>query len=141
MLRLYGHGLLFSQEREIIERGRCLIAAAIDLLDELGRPTVSQRAWATYFEVLLFLRPASDAVPAVRLAAHQMAELEHSDAALRLAELATIEYLDGDHHAARRTIEMARDLAERTGNRIALRLWRRSRWRSTFGRPRSRRST
>jgi DNA-binding SARP family transcriptional activator len=49
-----------------------------------------------------------------------MAELEHSDAPLRLAELATVEYFADDHASARRTIEMARDLADRTGNRIAL---------------------
>jgi DNA-binding SARP family transcriptional activator len=49
-----------------------------------------------------------------------MAELEHTDGAVRLAELATVEFFAGDHHSARATIERARECAERTGNRVAL---------------------
>jgi DNA-binding SARP family transcriptional activator len=120
LLRLYGHGLLFSNDREVIERGQRLIAAALNLLDGAGRPTVSQRPAAYYVEVLLFLKRATEVLRSVRLAAHRMAELEHGNAAMRLAELATVEYLNGDHRAARRTIELARDRAERTGNRISL---------------------
>jgi DNA-binding SARP family transcriptional activator len=120
MLRLYGYALLFSDSRPAVERGRRLIATALDLLDAVGYPTISQRGWCAYFEVLLFLTSASEALPSIRQAAFRLAEQDHSDAALRLAELATVEYFAYDRAAARRTIEMARDSAARTGNRIAL---------------------
>ena len=120
MLRYVGHALLFSADASSVERGRRLVAAALTLLDRGGLPTISLRAWSTYFEVLLFLRTPAEAVPHVRLAAHRMAELEHIDGAVRLAELATLEFFAGDHHAARASIERAREFAERTGNRIAL---------------------
>ena len=119
LLRLYGYALLFASDRAIVERGRRLIGAALELLDAAGRSTTSQRGWLTYFEVLLFLRPAGDGVRPVRVVAHRMAELDHFEGPLRLAELATVEYLAGDP-AARRTIEMARECAARTGNVIAL---------------------
>jgi DNA-binding SARP family transcriptional activator len=120
MLRLYGYGLLFAQDASTIERGQRLVGAAMQLLDGAGRPTLSYRAWLAYFEALLFLRPAAEAEPLVRRAAHRMAELNHSDAPMRLAELATLEYAVDDPAAARRTIELARDLSDRTGNCIAL---------------------
>ena len=120
MLRFVGQVLLFAPDAASVERGRRLVAAALGLLDGVGRPTTSPRAWSTYFEALLFLRTPADAIPHVRLAANRMAELEHTDGALRLAELATLEFFAGDHHAARASIERARDCAERTGNRIAL---------------------
>jgi DNA-binding SARP family transcriptional activator len=44
----------------------------------------------------------------------------HTDAALRLAELAVLEFYAHDHAASRRTIEIARDCADRTGNRIGV---------------------
>jgi DNA-binding SARP family transcriptional activator len=120
MLRLYGHAQLFARERETVEHGRRLVAAALDLLDAAGQPTTSRRGWAAYFEMLLFLRRADQAVRPVRQAAHRLAQLEHSDAALRLAELATVEYFAGQHAAARGTVEVARECADRTGNRVAL---------------------
>jgi DNA-binding SARP family transcriptional activator len=120
MLRLYGHAQLFARERETVEHGRRLVAAALDLLDAAGQPTTSLRGWSDYFEVLLFLRRADQAVRPVRRAAHRLAQLEHSDAALRLAELATVEYFAGEHAAARGTVEVARECADRTGNRVAL---------------------
>jgi hypothetical protein len=120
MLRLYGHAQLFARERETVEHGRRLVAAALDLLDAAGQPTTSLRGWSDYFEVLLFLRRADQAVRAIRRAAHRVAQLEHSDAALRLAELATVEYFAGERAAARGTVEMARGWADRTGNRVAL---------------------
>ena len=120
MLRFYGQALLLAADPESIARGRRLVAAAIDLLDGIGRPTLSIRAWSTYLEVLLFLVSPDGAIPSVRHAAHRIAELEHSDSAVRMAELATVEFFAGDHHAARASIERARDCAERTGNRIAL---------------------
>ena len=120
MLRLYGHGLLFAEDPVTIRRGQDLIAAAMNLFETVGRPTLSYRAWAAYFESLLFVRSSSEALPLVRLGAHRMAEAEHSDAPMRLAELATVEYAVGDHAAARRTIELARDLSARTGNLIGL---------------------
>jgi DNA-binding SARP family transcriptional activator len=120
MLRYYGLALVFSDDGSVVERGRRLVGVALGLLDRAGRPTASIRAWFTYFEALVYLRSAADAVRPVRLAAHQLADAEHSDAAVRLAELATLEFLVDDHAAARRTIELARDHAERTGNRVAL---------------------
>jgi hypothetical protein len=120
MLRLYGHAQLFAGERETVEHGRRLVAAALDLLDAAGQPTASLRGWSVYFEVLLFLRGADQAVGPVRRAAHRLAQLEHSDASLRLAELATVEYFAGEHAAARSTVEMARGWADRSGNRVAL---------------------
>ena len=119
MLRLYGHAQLFARERETVAHGRRLVAAALDLLDAAGQATTSLRGWSDYFEVLLFLRPADQALGPVRRAAHRLA-LEHSDAALRLAELATVEYFAGEHAAGRGTIEVARECADRTGNRVAL---------------------
>jgi DNA-binding SARP family transcriptional activator len=119
MLRLYGYALLFADRRDVVGHGRRLVAAALDLLDGAGHSTISQRGWSTYFEVLLFLRPAKPAVGPVRLAAHRTARLDHYEGAMRLAELATVEYFAGDFGAARRTIEMARDAAGRTGNLIA----------------------
>ncbi len=119
LLRLYGYALLFSGDATTVQRGRQLVAAALELLDASDRSTTSQRGWLTYFEVLLFLRSADEAVRSVRAVAHRMAELDHSEGALRLAELATVEYLAGDQ-AARRTIEMAHDCAARTGNVIGL---------------------
>jgi DNA-binding SARP family transcriptional activator len=120
MLRLYGHAQLFARSRETVEQGRGLVAAALDLLHAAGRPTTSLRGWSIYFEVLLFLRRPDQGVRPIRLAANRLVDLEHSDAALRLAELATVEYFAAEHPAARRTIEMARDCAARTGNRVAL---------------------
>lgn len=120
MLRLFGHAQLFAHERETVEHGRRLVAAALDLLDAAGQPTTSLRAWSDYFEVLHFLRRADQAVRPIRRAAHGVAQLEHSDAALRLAELATVEYFAGEHAAARSTVEVARECADRTGNRVAL---------------------
>jgi hypothetical protein len=119
ILRLYGYAHLFAAERASIERGRRLVTTALDLLDAAGRPTTSQRAWLTYFEVLLFLRPPLDAVRSLRVAAHRIAQLDHFEGPLRLAELATVEYFALDP-AARRTIEMAREAAARTGNLIGL---------------------
>jgi hypothetical protein len=120
MLRFYGHALLFSDSRQSIERGRRLVSAALDVLDAAGRATTSLRGWSTYFEVLLFLSRAGDAVRPLRLAAYGMAELDHTESALRFAELATVEFFAGELAAARRTIEMVRDAAARSGNRIAL---------------------
>ena len=120
MLRLYGHAQLFGRSRATVAHGRGLVAAALHLLHAAGQPTTSLRGWSIYFEVLLFLRRPDQAVRPIRLAAHRMADLQHSDAALRLAELATVEYFATEHAAARRTIEMARDCADRTGNRVAL---------------------
>ena len=120
MLRYVGHTLLFAPDAASVVRGRRLVAAALGLLDGVGRQTISLRAWSIYFEALLFMRTPADAIPHVRLAAHRMAELEHTDGAVRLAELATLEFFAGDHHATRASIERARDCAERTGNRIAL---------------------
>jgi hypothetical protein len=120
MLRFVGQALLFSPDPSAVARGRQLVAAALGLLDSVGQPTVSGRGWSTYLEALLFLRAPADAIPHARLAAHRMAELEHTDGAVRLAELATLEFFAGDHHAARASIERARDIADRTGNRIAL---------------------
>jgi DNA-binding SARP family transcriptional activator len=120
MLRLYGHAQRFARDRETVEHGRRLVAAALDLLDAAGQPTTSLRGWSLYFEVLLFLRRADQAVQPVRRAAHRLADLEHSDAAVRLAELATVEYFAAQYPAARRTVELARDCADRTGNRVAL---------------------
>jgi DNA-binding SARP family transcriptional activator len=120
MLRLYGHAQLFARSREVVARGRSMVAAALDLLHAAGRPTTSLRGWSIYFEVLLFLRRPDQAVRPLRLAAHRLAGLDHSDAALRLAELATLEYFAAEHAAARRTIEMAHECADRTGNTVGL---------------------
>jgi hypothetical protein len=119
ILRLYGYAHLFAADRASIERGRRLVTAALDLLDTAERSTTSQRAWLTYFEVLLFLRPALAAVRSLRVAAHRMAQLDHFEGPLRLAELATVEYFAGGP-GARRTIEMTRECSARTGNLIAL---------------------
>ncbi len=120
LLRYLGQAMLFAPDAHSVARGRRLVATALDLLDGVGRPTTSVRAWSTYFEVLLFLRGPEEAIADVRLAAHRMAELEHNDSAVRLAELATLEFFAGDRHAARATIERTRECADRTGNRIAL---------------------
>jgi DNA-binding SARP family transcriptional activator len=111
---------LFAPDAHSVARARQLVPAALDLLDGVGRPTTSVRAWSTYFDVLLFLRRPEEAIADVRLAAHRLAELEHNDSAVRLAELATLEWFAGDRHAARATIERTRECADLTGNRIAL---------------------
>jgi DNA-binding SARP family transcriptional activator len=120
LLRYFGQAMLFAPDACSIARGRRLVATALDLLEGIGRPITSVRAWSSYFEVLLFLRRPEEAIPGVRLAAHRLAELEHNDSAVRLAELATLEFFAGDSHAARATIERTRECADLTGNRIAL---------------------
>ena len=119
LLRYYGHALLFAPDRASIERGQRLIAAALRVLATARVPTASQRAWAEYFEALLYLRPPAEALPPVRLAALRMAEEGHSDAAVRLAELATLEFFANERAAARRTIELSRRHAARLSNPIA----------------------
>ena len=120
LLRIYGYALLVADSGESVERGRRMIAAALGLLDTAGHPMTSLRGWSAYEEVLLFLTPAEAALRPVRLLAHRLAELDHSDGAVRLAELATVEFFAGRYPEARGTTEMARDCAARTGNRIAL---------------------
>ena len=115
LLRYYGQALLFAPDAASMAHGRQFVIATLALLDAAGRPTVSLHAWFTYLEVLLFLRSPDEAIRAVRLAVHQVAELGHTDGAVRLAELATVEFFVGDNHAARATIERARDFAQRTG--------------------------
>jgi DNA-binding SARP family transcriptional activator len=119
LLRLYGQALLFAQQPEEVRRGRRLVAAALELMEAAKQPTTSRRGWSTYVEVLLFLRPSTEAVRELRMTAHLVADADHYEGPLRLAELATVEYFAGDP-AARRTIEMAREAAARTGNGIAL---------------------
>ena len=120
LLRYYGLALAFTRDPRSIAAGRRFVGLALDMLDRAGRPTTSQRAWWTYMEALLHLRRAAEAVRDVRLAAHRLSALEHADAAVRMAELATLEFFVGDDTAARRSIEQARELADRTAHRIAL---------------------
>jgi hypothetical protein len=120
LLRYYGSILLFTADRGLVEQGRTLIDAALGVLEGAGLPTISQRAWAAYLEAQAFVRPAADAVRPVRLAAHRLTELDHGDAVVRLAELATLEFFAGEHAAARRTIELGRDCAHRMANHTSL---------------------
>jgi hypothetical protein len=120
LLRYYGHALLFAPDQHTIQRGQRLISAALRLLARAALPTASLQAWSAYFEALLFLQRPADALRLVRLTAHRMAAEGHTDAAVRLAELATLEFFADERVAARHTIELARVHAARTGNHIAL---------------------
>jgi hypothetical protein len=119
LLRYYGHALRFAPDRATVERGRRLIAAGLRVLTCGGVPTASQRAWAAYFDALLYLRPIAVALRPVRSAALRMADEGHSDASVRLAELATLEFFADERVRARRAIELSRQHAERTSNRIS----------------------
>lgn len=120
MLRLYGQALLLADDGAVVERGRRLVTAALDLLDGAGWSTVSPRTWAIWAEALLYLRRPADAVGPVRAGAHRLLELGHTDGALRLAELAILEMYALEYAASRRTIEIARECAEQTANRVVL---------------------
>ena len=96
MLRYYGFELMLSPDPATMARGRQLLGAAMQVLEHAGRPTISQRAWWQYFEVLTFRRRPADAVDIVRLAAHRLAAADHISASTRLAELATVEYFAGE---------------------------------------------
>ena len=120
VLRIYGQPLLMSSERATIERGRRLIAASFAIAGQAGRSVVSQQAWFAYCEALVYLRRPVEVIPRTAAATRQLQELGHGDAAVRFAELAVLQYLAGEHAAARRTVEIGTEWSDRTGYRIAL---------------------
>jgi len=119
MLRYYGLGMLVAADRGTIERGRRLVTASFTVARRLGRSVVSPQAWFLYVEALIYLRPPSEVVPRMAAAIRRLQELGHGDAAVRLAELAVLEYGMGDFAAAGRTVEIGLEWAERTGYSIA----------------------
>jgi DNA-binding SARP family transcriptional activator len=119
MLRFCGLGMLFAADRETIERGRQLVAASFAVARRVGRSAVSSQAWSLYVEALIYLRPAADVVPRIAAATRRLQALGHGDAAVRLAELAVLEYGMGDVAAASRTVEIGLEWADLTGSSIA----------------------
>jgi len=119
MLRIYGLGMLVAADRWTIERGRRLVTASFTVARRLGRSVVSPQAWFLYVEALIYLRPAAEVVPRVAAATRHLQELGHGDAAIRLAELAVLEYGMGDLVAAARTVEIGLEWTDRTGYSIA----------------------
>ena len=119
MLRFYGLGMLFAADRWTIERGRRLVAASFAVARRLGRSVVSPQAWSLYVEALIYLRPAAEVVPRVAAATRRLQELGHGDAAIRLAELAVLEYSMGDYAAAGRSVELGLEWTDLTGYSIA----------------------
>jgi DNA-binding SARP family transcriptional activator len=117
LLRIYGMALLVAPDGDVVHRGRQLLAASIELLDRHGAG-LSERIWSVYTEALLWLRTAEEAIVVVRPGARRLEQLDQFDAAVRLGELAILEYFAGDVAAARHTIEIARECADRTGNTI-----------------------
>ncbi len=119
MLRFYGHGLIFAADREAIERGRRLVVASFAVARRVGRSVVSPQAWFLYVEALLYLRPPAEVVPRIAAVTRWLQDRGHGDAALRLAELAVLEYVMGDFPAASRTVEIGLEWADLTGYSIA----------------------
>jgi DNA-binding SARP family transcriptional activator len=119
ILRLYGLGLLFAADWPTVERGRRLVAASFAVAGRVGRSVVSQQAWFLYVEALIYVRRAADVVPRITAAIRRLQEVGHGDAAVRLAELAVLQYSVGDHAAARSTVEIGMEWSDRTGYRIA----------------------
>jgi DNA-binding SARP family transcriptional activator len=120
VLRIYGQPLLMGPDRATIERGRRLIAASFAIAGQAGRSIVSQQAWFAYLEALVYLRRPAEVIPRTAAATRQLQELGHGDAAVRFAELAVLQYLAGEHAAARRTVEIGTEWSDRTGYRIAV---------------------
>jgi DNA-binding SARP family transcriptional activator len=119
VLRIYGQPLLLGTDRTTIDRGRRLIAASFAIAGQAGRSVVSQQAWFAYFEALVYLRRPAEVIPRAAAATRQLQELGHGDATVRFAELAVLQYLEGEHAAARRTVEIGTEWSDRTGSRIA----------------------
>ena len=120
LLRSYGHALLLSTDPVTIHRGRRLADAAAGLAGQAGRDTLAERAWHLSVEALLHLRDAETVVPRLRAAARALQERGHTDASMRFTELAVLEHLSGDHAAARRSVELGRECADRAGIRLTL---------------------
>jgi DNA-binding SARP family transcriptional activator len=119
MLRFCGLGMLFGADRDTVERGRRLVAAAFSVARAIGRSVVSPQAWFLYAEALLYLRPAADVIPRIAAATRWLQERGHGDAAVRLAELAVLEYSAGELAAASRTVEIGLEWTDLTGYEIA----------------------
>jgi len=120
LARFAGQALVLAGGGQVVARGRRLVGIALDLLDRAGWDSTSQRAWWAYMEVILYVRDIDEVIPLVRLAAYQLAAAEHHDGAVRLAELATLEYFADQPGRCRRTIEHAREASAATGNSISL---------------------
>jgi DNA-binding SARP family transcriptional activator len=120
LLRIYSHALLLAADRATIGRGQRLAVASFRAADQAGHDTVSPRAWHLYVEALLYLRDGATVVPRLRAAARVLQERGHTDASMRFTELAILEYLADDHAAARRSVELGRECADRTGVQVTL---------------------
>lgn len=119
-LRIYGQVLLGVAERSTVERGRRLIEAGFEVAERSGRSTLSQRCWYRYILTMVHLEAPVAAATDVRPGTMELWRTRHADAALRLAELAVLQFLAGRWESSRATCALAEQAGAATGNEQAI---------------------
>lgn len=119
LLRFLGHGTMLSTEPGSLGAGREMVRAALRIMHD-EQSIRSQQGWLLYIEALMFVQHPAEVVFHARTIAVELWRSRHSDAPLRLAELAILEFFTGLRDRCRSTIEMAREAADATGNDLAL---------------------
>ncbi len=115
LLRFVGQVTMCAPGAGNIAKGRADVEAALAILGDAGSAK-SQQAWLAYIEVLLHARSPESALFFVRATAMQLLREHHSDAPLRLSELAVLCYFAGRYDESASTIELANEAASLTGN-------------------------
>lgn len=118
LLRFLGQGTMLSAGAASFSSGRRMIESAFRILDD-EQSVTSGRGWLLYIETLLFVARPADVVLTARTIALELWRARHSDAALRLSELAMLEFFAGRFDRARSTIELAREASAESGSDVA----------------------